>query len=180
MAASSPLKGNPVQSSDLLVRPSTAVTGTVGDYLQYAFRLAYFIHPDRELAIRIVKEAIDDLEAAKATQRRRLGYRPISLSKGCAKPQTPRTKVVMGDAHLLQRLVYNASEPYEIAREEAGRLTEEDLLIGFIKNLVRITVRRNSFHVAVGISLLLHTYSTAETMEIHGAVLQDPGRVKDE
>ena len=57
VAASSPLKGNPVQSSDLLVRPSTAASGTVGDYLQYAFSLAHFIHPEREIAIRIVKEA---------------------------------------------------------------------------------------------------------------------------
>jgi hypothetical protein len=157
------------------------VASALGEQLRSAFQLAYFLHPERELAIQIVKEAMDDLAAAKVTQRRRLYYTPSGLSSGCAKPQTPRTKVVMADAHLLQRLVYRASEPYEIRQEQnAGRLTEEDMVIRFVKHLVRITVRRSSFYVALGISRLLHGYSTAETMEIYTAVVQDPNRVKED
>ena len=54
----------------------------------------------------------------------------------------------MADAHLLQRLVYRASEPYEIQQEREqneGRLTEEDMLIRFVKHLVRITTGANEF-----------------------------------
>ena len=183
MAATSPSTGISVQSLDPLARPQAGALGNVREQLQSAFRLAYFIHSDRELAIKIAKEALDDLEAAKATQRRRLYYTPSGLSSGRAKPQTPRTKVVMADAHLLQRLVYRASEIYEIQQEKAQsehRLTEEDMLIRFVKHLVRITVRRSSFYVALGISRLLHGYSTTETMDIYTAVVQDPGRVKED
>ncbi len=54
------------------------------------------------------------------------------------------------------------------------------MLIYFIKHLVRITVRRNSFYVTLGLSRLLHNYSTAETMEMYNVLVQDPGRVRDD
>jgi hypothetical protein len=54
------------------------------------------------------------------------------------------------------------------------------MLVHFIKHLVRITSRRNSFYVTLGLSRLLHNYSTSETMEIYNVVVQDPGRVRDD
>jgi hypothetical protein len=54
------------------------------------------------------------------------------------------------------------------------------LLIHFIKHLVRVTTRRNSFYVTLGLSRLLYNYTTAETMEVYNAVIQDPERVKDD
>ena len=101
------------------MRPSPGASGAADEHIQAAFRLAYFIHPDRELAIQIAKEAMDDLDAAKTIQRRRLYYTPNGLSSGCAKPQTPRTKVVMAEAHLLRAW---CTEPPSHMRSSRSRM----------------------------------------------------------
>ncbi|HEU4389197.1 MAG TPA: hypothetical protein VFV34_15450, partial [Blastocatellia bacterium] len=98
-------------------------------------------------------------------------------------PRPNRTKVSLEDSQLLQCLVFTESEHYERERERhrgPGQPKGDDMVISFIKHLVSITVRRNSFHVALGISRLLHNYSTAETREIYDVVIQDPDRTKDE
>jgi hypothetical protein len=93
-----------------------------------------------------------------------------------------RNKITFSESHLLQRLIYVESEPFERHKEQAGTgaLGKEDLLIHFIKHIVRITLRRNSFYVTLGMSRLLHNYTTAETMGIYNVVVQDPERVKDD
>jgi Lipopolysaccharide-assembly len=143
--------------------------------LARAFQLAYFIHGDRETALNIAAEALAKLEVAAAAQDKRLYYTPTGRA---ARAERFRTKVSVGELHLLQRLVYVESEPYERHAEQSP--DEEDMLIYFIKHLVRITVRRNSFYVTLGLSRLLHNYSTAETMEMYNVLVQDPGRVRDD
>ena len=148
-----------------------------------AFQLAYFIHPEKPIALRIATEALAKLEIACIAQDKRLYYKPIGrLLSERTQRRKYRTKVSMSELHLLQRLVYIESEPYERAQERSNlsTLSEEDMIIRFIKHLVRITIRRNSFYVTLGLSRLLHNYSTAETMEIYNLVVQDPERVKDD
>ena len=85
--------------------------------------------------------------------------------------------------HLLQRLVYVESDYYERLDEQAGNRTAagaEEMLIRYVKHLVRIAMRRNSFYVTLAVSRLLYNYTTPETMEIYNAVIQDPERVKDD
>src|SRR5215475_5352009 len=145
-----------------------------------AFQLAYFIHGDKETALKIVTEAFAKLEVAAAAQDKRLYYTPTGRA---ARAERFRTKVSVGELHLLQRLVYVESEPYERRAEQSPdgeSPDEEDMLIHFIKHLVRITVRRNSFYVTLGLSRLLHNYSTAEAMEMYNVLVQDPGRVRDD
>jgi hypothetical protein len=48
------------------------------------------------------------------------------------------------------------------------------MVIRYIKHLVLITCRRNSFYVTLGLSRLLYDYSTPETMSIYDLVFQDP------
>jgi hypothetical protein len=103
-----------------------------------------------------------------------------------------RNKALFSDLHLLQRLLYGESEPYERQKEHAAAgeapevsangdsASEEDLLVYFIKHLVRITTKRNAFYVTLGVSRLLHSYSTLETMELYNAVIGEPERVKDD
>ena len=93
---------------------------------------------------------------------------------------------------MLQRLLYSESEPYERQKElavQAGpagvrtdgdTASEDDLLVYFVKHLVRITTKRNAFYVTLGVSRLLHSYSTLETMELYNAVIGEPERVKDD
>jgi hypothetical protein len=145
-----------------------------------AFQLAYFIHGDKETALNIAAEALAKLDVAAAAQDKRLYYTPTGRA---ARADRFRTKVSVGELHLLQRLVYVESEPFERQAEQSPNgesADEEDMLIYFIKHLVRITVRRNSFYVTLGLSRLLHNYSTAEAMELYNVLVQDPGRVRDD
>jgi hypothetical protein len=115
------------------------------------------------------------LEVAAAAQNKRLYYNP---SKRNGRADVSRTKITLRDEHLLQRLVYIESEPHEKRKEE--ELDEGSLLVYFIKHLIRITLKRNSFYVALGVNRLLHEYTTAQAMEIYNVVVQDPDRVKDD
>lgn len=150
--------------------------------LERALVLAYFLHGEKEIAHRIVLSAMTKLEVATAAQNKRLYYTPQgrSLSEQPSS-EALRSKVSFSRLHLLQRLIYIESESYEIKREQAvTNLHQQDLLVHFIKHLVRICIKRNSFYVTLGISRLLYNYSTAETMDIYNLVIQDPGRVKDD
>ncbi|HJQ31256.1 MAG TPA: hypothetical protein VJ866_03705 [Pyrinomonadaceae bacterium] len=152
------------------------------EVIQLAFALALFILGDEAEAFAVVREALSKMEVAAAAQVKRLYYSPTRRTLWQrARPAGNRTKVTLSDTHLLQRLVYVESEPYERAREQRrDALRAEDLLVHYVKHLIRISIRRNSFYVALGVSRLLHSYSTNETMEIYNVVVQDPDRVKDD
>ncbi len=164
------------------------------EVLNKAYRLAYFLHQDKGMAIRIVAAATLKLNVAMAVQSKRLYYVPVGrFSRGeSRRTDGIRNKALFSDLHLLQRLVYGESEPYERQKERAAQVgppgvradgdpaSEEDLLVYFIKHLVRITTKRNAFYVTLGVSRLLHSYSTLETMEIYNAVIGEPERVKDD
>lgn len=152
------------------------------ELLGKAYVLALFIHGDEEVAARIVVGAAGKLEVAVTAQNKRLYYHPVARKlSSVLDPARFRHKIWLSEVHLLQRLIYIESELDERLKEQRPSPPgEEDLVIHFIKHLVRITLRRNSFYVALGLSRVLYNYSTAETMEIYNAVVQDPERVKDD
>jgi hypothetical protein len=154
----------------------------IDETINKAFQLAYFIDGDKENATRIVSRAMAKLTVAATAQDKRLYYKPVGRSfLQEQKSNRLRNKVTFSEPHLLQRLIYIESEWYEKQKEQmSGTVAEEDMIIHFIKHLVRITLKRNSFYVALGISRLLHNYTTAETMGIYSVVIQDPERVKDD
>ena len=157
---------------------------SIDDMLNKAFLLAYFIHGNRETAVRIVSGAMSKLDVAATAQEKRFYYRlgGRSLLRRTSSIGF-RTKVTFNELHLLQRLVYIESEVYEKQKEETrsgAAIGKEDMIIHFIKHLVRITLKRNSFYVTLGMSRLLYNYTTQETMGIYNVVVQDPERVKDD
>lgn len=152
--------------------------------LNKAFLLAYFIHGNKETAVRIVSGAMSKLDVAATAQGKRFYYQPGGRSL-LRRPRSIgfRSKVTFNELHLLQRLVYIESEVYEKQKEQTSSgatLGKEDMIIHFIKHLVRITLKRNSFYVTLGMSRLLYNYTTQETMGIYNVVVQDPERVKDD
>jgi hypothetical protein len=136
--------------------------------LRRAFQLAYFILREEQAALFATREAVSALDVTLVRQDKRVHYLPIH-----------RTKVSLGEWQMLQRLVYFASEPEE-RRQEAQGVSEDALVAHYIKHLVYITGCRNSFFVALGLSRLLHNYTTAETAQIHELVAQDPDRGRDD
>src|SRR5262245_22239511 len=134
----------------------------VDELLNKAFQLAYLIIGDRTTSIRIVLAAMDNLKVASSTQDKRHSYMPTGRSVS----RPARNKVSLSEAHILQRLVYVESEIYErLLEEQEGILFQEDLIIHFIKHLVRITTKRNSFYVSLGLGRLLYNYATSEATE---------------
>src|SRR5215470_705128 len=152
--------------------------------LDRAFKLACFIQRDRHSAIHIVARALSKLELVAIAQGKRLYYKPSGRRWSLhSQAEHFRNRVSFNEAHLFQRLIYIEAEPYEIAQEHSegsNAPSEEELVIHFIKHLVRKTTKRNSFYVTLGLGRLLHSYTTAETMDIYNAVIQDPERVKDD
>jgi hypothetical protein len=145
--------------------------------IQKAFQLAYFIHGNRTVAKQIAVSAMNKLEVAATAQFKRMYYTPTGRSDSA---RAARSKVSLSDLQLLQRLVYVESEAYEKQKEKEKTASNEDLLIHFIKHLVRITLKRNSFYVTLAMSRIMRTYGTNETMEIYNTVIQDPERVHDD
>src|SRR5437870_873005 len=140
------------------------------DLLNRAFRLGYFLHGERDTAVQIAVRAVNKLQLAATAQGKRLYYRLTGRTDARRKA---RSKVTLSEPHLLQRLVFVESEEYERQKEQnviapasaADRPAHEsDLVIYFVKHLVRITTKRNSFYVTLGLSRLLYNYTTAETM----------------
>ncbi|MDQ3011057.1 MAG: hypothetical protein M3X11_10205 [Acidobacteriota bacterium] len=145
---------------------------TRDELLELAFELAYFIHGDERLALRIAMAGLEKLDAADSTQDKRRYYNPSGQ----------RRRVSMPELQLLQRLVYAESEKQERFKEQAGTSTPSQTIMvkRFIKHLAKITCRRNSLHVTLGISRLLYDYSTAETAEVYRLVSQAPDRVPED
>ena len=152
--------------------------------LNKAFDLACFILGDRDAALRVVAGSLAKLEVAATAQGKRLYYRPTGRPwSRSSKSNRFRNNISFNEVHLLQRLICIETEPYEIAKEQgkgSAPVGEEDLVIHFIKHLTTATIKRNSFYVTLGLSRLLYSYTTPETMNIYNAVIQDPERVKDD
>lgn len=131
-----------------------------------AGRLAFYLHHNKLVALRILTAALESLDAAAAKQRRRTFYKPKRL----------RSKVAMNRNQLLQGLVYLESERFEKSQEKATERApdDEDLLVRYIKHLVHISAQRNAFHVTVALCRLLYRYDTRETMMIYDFLTQDP------
>ena len=153
-------------------------------YLERAFGLAYFFHPDRDAALHIATAAMAKLRLAERTQARRCYYRPRGrrLLRGALSIPL-RSKVSVGRAQLLQRLVLLESSACERAQEARctpDAIPDDELVLRFVKHLVGTASRRNSLYVAAAMGRVLHSYSTAEAQELFSLVVQDPDRVPDD
>lgn len=145
-----------------------------------AFRLAFFIHRDPEIASQIVIESMIKLNSAAIAQDRRFYYEPAGRSSNNMRT---RNRVTLGESHLLQRIIFYESQIWEKQFEQTAEATSIDnrqLIVHYIKHLVSITLKRNSFYVALGMTRLLCNYTTSEAMELYNQIVQDPARVKDD
>jgi hypothetical protein len=133
------------------------------DLLEKGFQLAHFIFPSRPLAIRILTAALNKLKAQRGRENRRIYWRDKYLKRGI-------TKITREEGDTLQWLIFYESDQYEIEQEESNAATRKDMVIRYIKSLVRITSAMSSFHVNIGLHRLLHNYSTLEVQRIYESV----------
>lgn len=135
------------------------------DLLERGFYLAYFIFPSRAVAIRILTDALNKLKAQRGRENRRAYWRDKYLKRGI-------TRITREEGDALQWLIFFESDRYEREQESSNASTVNDLVIRYIKNLVRMTTAMSSFHVNVGLHRLLHNYSTAETQRTYETVTE--------
>ncbi|OAI57760.1 hypothetical protein AYO50_00005 [Acidobacteria bacterium SCGC AG-212-P17] len=133
------------------------------DLLEKGFQLAYFILPGRSLAIRILTGALNKLKAQRERENRRTYWRDKYLKRGI-------TRITREEGDTLQWLIFYESDRYEIEQEESRAVTLKDMVVRYIKSLVRMTSAMSSFHVNIGLHRLLHNYSTLDAQRVYEAV----------
>ncbi|HEX7286239.1 MAG TPA: hypothetical protein VF532_08660 [Candidatus Angelobacter sp.] len=124
------------------------------------FQLACFVFPERPAAVRILTAAMDKLKAQRGRESRRTYWRDKHLKRGI-------TRITRDEGDTLQWLILFESDPYEQEQERQGGQSQRDMVVRYIKILVRAGTAMSSFYVNVGIHRLLHNYSTAETQRIY-------------
>ena len=141
------------------------------DAVEKAFRLAYFIFPDRDTAVQILAGALNKLEIRRERETHRTYWRDKHLKRSI-------TRISRESADILQWLILVESDPYEQKQEER-EATREDLVLRYTKFLVRLSTAMSSFHVAIAMQRLLRCYSNAETQRLY-EVLTDKYPGSDE
>src|SRR5947207_1785996 len=135
------------------------------DLLGKGFQLAYFIVPDRAIAVQILGHAMSKLKVQHSREIKRAYWRDKYLKRKI-------TRVVRDSGDVLQWLIYFEAEEYEKRQEQSGRPTACDMAVRFIKYLIQMTAAMSAFYVNVGLQRLLHNYSTSEARQIYEWVTQ--------
>ena len=138
---------------------ATKVDASV-ELLQASFQLAYFILPDRSTAIDILVRALEKLRVRSRREIKRLYWRDKHAER-------PVRRIAHSDLDMLQWLIMFESEEDERAQERAGNPSLRSMAIRYIKHLVQVTTALSSFYVNVGLTRLLHNYTTAEAQRIY-------------
>src|SRR5689334_2968996 len=107
--------------------PLVLIGESVDALPQQAFRLAYFLVCDRNLAIRIVTRALNKLNARCKQEDKRVYWRDKYLKRWV-------TKISRLDRDMLQWLICFEAEHYEKMLEQNGTVTIEDLIVRYIKS----------------------------------------------
>jgi hypothetical protein len=133
--------------------------------LEKGFELAYFIAQDRTSAIEILTGALDKLSMQCRREKRRFYWR---YKHACQ----PIRRITHRELDAFQWLIMSESEPCERAQEQRGSHSVRDMVVRYIKHLVRITMSMSAFYVCVGMNRLLYSYSTSETQAAFELVTQ--------
>jgi hypothetical protein len=130
------------------------------ELLQRGFELAYFLIPDRVTAIDILTRALEKIRARSRREMKRLYWRDKHAER-------PVRRIARTDIDMLQWLIMFEAEQDERAQERAGSISSARMAIRYIKHLIQITTGLSSFYVNVGVSRLLHNYSTSDAQRVY-------------
>jgi hypothetical protein len=135
-------------------------TEAPAELLQSGFEFAYFLIPDRSLAREILIRALEKLRVLSRREMKRLYWRDKHA-------ESPVRRIARPDVDILQWLIMFESEKDERTQEHAGNPSPRNMVIRYIKHLVQTTTALSSFYVNVGISRLLHNYTTSEAQRVY-------------
>lgn len=141
-------------------------------FLERGFSLAYFIFPDRTIALRILTSALNKLKSRIRQESKRAYWRDKFL-KGRI------TRITRDNEDTLQWLIYLESSAFEKAQEALRQSSTEDMVVRYVKALIQSAAWMSSFYVNLAIHRLLYCYTTPETQTIYEFV-SDHYREADE
>ena len=127
---------------------------------QNSFQLAYFLFPDRSAAMEIVVRALQKIRLRSRREIKRLYWRDKHAER-------PVRRIARSDVDMLQWLIMFESEEDERTQERTGNPSTSSMAIRYIKHLVQISTALSSFYVNVGMTRLLHNYSTSEAQRVY-------------
>ena len=130
------------------------------ELLHTGFELAYFLVPDRSGAVAILARALEKLRVQSRRELKRLYWRDKHTERSIR-------RIARGDVDILQWLIMFEAEQDERAQERVGGVSSAGMIIRYIKHLVQITTALSSFYVNVGLTRILHNYSTSEAQSIY-------------
>jgi hypothetical protein len=152
------------------------------EWIRRAFELAYFIHASKGIALHVAEEAWCKLEHTIGSRDKRQPSPAGRSQSDLSSTPGMRTRARLSDEQLLQLLVYAESDSWERATEKGDtpyHLTDEDLVIRFIKHLVRVSLKRSTFYAVLAIGRLSYDYGTSEVRQIYDVLMQDGARFRD-
>jgi hypothetical protein len=154
------------------------------ELIRRAFELAYFIHASKGIALCVAEEAWCKLEhtIGRGQDKRQESSPAARRQSGMSSTPGTRTRARLSDEQLLQLLVYAESDSWERATENGDspyHLADEDLVIRFMKHLVRISLKRSTFYAVLAIGRLAYDYRTSEVRHMYDVLMQDGARFRD-
>jgi hypothetical protein len=150
-----------LQGAAPLVRNWDATKSDAPDeLLQRGFELAYFLIPDHVTAIDILTRALEKIRARSRREMKKLYWRDKHAAR-------PVRRIARSDMDMLQWLIMFEAEQDERAQERAGSISSGSMAIRYIKHLIQITTALSSFYVNVGVTRLLHNYSTSDAQRAY-------------
>jgi hypothetical protein len=130
------------------------------EQIKRAYELAYFLHPQRDVAMRVTIDALNAFEL--------LRRREVRLAR-------TRTRYSGGIASegILQFALFQVSCTWELDQESGRPVlnpqytpSREDLIVRYVKHLVWKAGMLNSCYVAIGIGCLLYSYRPVDILNL--------------
>lgn len=137
--------------------------GESQDSLERGLALAHFIFPNRATAIAILIDALNKLKARSSQERKRAYWRDKFLKRSI-------TRITRAEEDTLQWLIYFESDSHEKAQEGMGRASERDMVVRYVKTLIRLSTGMSSFYVNIATHRLLYRYTTSDAQKIYEMV----------
>lgn len=124
------------------------------------YQLAYALVKNRQTALDILHAAICKLRARCSRERKRSYWRERALKRRI-------TRVIRRETDVLQWLVWLEATHHEKQQENAGSVSEGDMILRYIKHLTQLTSGMSSFHVSVALQRLVYNYATPEARKAY-------------
>lgn len=140
------------------------------EQIKKGVELAYLLYPDKQKSLKISFAALIRLENERVREKRWLrDYIKLLRDKIESSPNHKKNsfpKIHLNNYQLYQQLVMQSSDKEERQQESTKLVSQQLLIIRYLKHLVVACLDKNLLFLVVALSRVLHNYSTTETKRV--------------